>query len=242
MTALDTAGEIGGRIAGGALGGVLGGMIGGPVGAWIGRYAGSKLGAMAGKAAAAALANAMEKADEDAEANTKAEAKAKAETCGSCKQKDPCEHLRRGNGKGKHRGGAHGETTKPKGDQQDSHHMPPKQCFPKSMWNDLPAIQMDPADHALTMSNGQNGAAGIKWRAEQCELVNNGKFGEALQREIDDIRRVAGNKYDDAIKEMDEYAKCREKHGLNTTPANPVSPTPVAPGKGPSKPSGPAIS
>lgn len=250
-TTWGTAGEVGGRIGGGVLGGAIGGVLGGPIGAWIGRAIGSRVGGWAGRAGAEALATMMEDANENAETQTKAEAGTKADQCktGDCKQQDPCAHLRRGNGNGPYRGGAHGEMRKPTGDSLDSHHMPAKDALPQDTWNDLPAIQMDPTDHGKTMSNGNKGAAGYAWRKRQADLVGQGKFDEAMQMDIDDARRIAREtgdptKYDEAIKEAEEYAKCREKNGLNKPKgANSPSPSSAPPTTpGPSGPDGPPMS
>jgi len=99
------------------------------------------------------------------------------------------------------RGGRHGSTKLPAGDALQSHHMPANSI------NDLPenqgpAIQMDPADHAGTASHGSQGLAGAKFRQRQQQLIQQGRFGEAIQIDIDDIRSKFGSKYDEAIKEM----------------------------------------
>lgn len=247
-----TVGQVGGQLAGGALGGVIGGVFGGPVGAWIGRAIGSRVGGYAGRMAAEALASYMEDANEKVESQSKPIADTDDCATGNCKPKDPCEHLRRGQGSGPYRGGAHGETRKPTGDKLDSHHMPAKDSFPKSDWNDLPAIQMDKTDHQKTMSNGNKGKAGAQWRSKQGDLIRNGKFKEAMQMDIDDARRIAKEagdptKYDEAIKEAEEYARCREQHGLNNakeidTPIDVPTPDPAFPGSGKAGPSDTPIS
>jgi hypothetical protein len=142
-------------------------------------------------------------------------ANAREKECKDCDE-DPCKHLRQGDGKGKYRGGAHGNTKGPRNDGLDSHHMPSKDQY-KGNIDDLPAIQMEPADHAKTMSNGNKGLKGIEFRRQQRDLINNGKFEEALKREIDDVKRIAREsgdpkKYDEAIEEMKKYAECRQKH------------------------------
>ena len=64
-----------------------------------------------------------------------------------------------------------------------------------------PAIKMDPADHAQTASNGKMPGSNI-YRAKQQQLIKQGRFGEAIQMDIDNIRKLFGNKYDEAIKQM----------------------------------------
>ncbi|WP_208990606.1 hypothetical protein [Agrobacterium tumefaciens] len=130
--------------------------------------------------------------------------------------------------------------------------MPAKDSFPKSDLNDLPAIQMEELDHRKTMSNGNKGADGARWRSKQGDLIRDGKFKEALQMDIDDARRIAKEagdptRYDEAIKEAEEYAACREKHGLNKpkeadTPVDVPVPDPVSPGSGRTSPSDPPVS
>ena len=119
--------------------------------------------------------------------------------------------------KGKYRGGRHGDTKGPKDDGLESHHMPADSV------NGLPrdkgsAIQMDPEDHAKTASHGSQGLAGAKYRAEQKALIDKGRFGEAIQKDIDDVRGKFGNKYDQAIKEMVKSLDSTMKKGLNDPP------------------------
>jgi hypothetical protein len=129
----------------------------------------------------------------------------------------PCDHLRQGNGNGPYRGGAHGKTSKPRNDQRDSHHMPAKDASPLAE-DDGPAIQMTQPDHRKTKSNGsQPGSA--KFRQSIAALLAEGRWREAMVKEIKDIRRIqraAGEpgKYNEAMLEMLEYFKCLEKNGL----------------------------
>lgn|GEM_PF-935608 len=130
----------------------------------------------------------------------------------------PCDHLKQGSGKGPYRGGAHSKTSKPANDGKDSHHMPADDVSPLKR-SDGPAIQMDPDDHAMTSSNGQNGRAGKAYRAMIGDLLRDGKWREAMLKEILDVRRLAseindGRKYNEAILEMLEYFKCLERNGL----------------------------
>ncbi len=61
-------------------------------------------------------------------------------------------------------------------------------------------------DHKKTASYG-SGLAAIKYRENQRALVNAGKFDEAMQMDVDDIRSKFGSKYNKAIDEMIEYAE-----------------------------------
>jgi len=110
-------------------------------------------------------------------------------------------------------GGPHSDTTKPKGDGKDSHHMPDRNADPSVSANDGPAIKMDPADHHKTSSNGRNGNKGKKYRKETADMIANGKYRDAMAREVWDVRKAAreasGNqrKYNKAMQQMLDYAK-----------------------------------
>ena len=133
------------------------------------------------------------------------------------KKKGPCDHLKKGQGKGDYRGGAHSETSKPRNDGKDSHHMPADDASPLPK-KEGPAIQMDPKDHRLTKSNGsQPRSAG--YRAGIEALLKDGKWRDAMAKEIKDIRRIqklgkTPKKYNEAMREMLSYFKCLEQHEL----------------------------
>ncbi len=122
-----------------------------------------------------------------------------------------------GNGGGnKYSGGAHRDTSQPLGDGLDSHHCPAKSCYegaPISS-SDGPAIQMDPKDHKETTSYG-SGKEAKDYRATQQQLLDEGRLEDAIQMDIDDIKRVedkigqAGkyDKADKAVQEMLDYSK-----------------------------------
>jgi len=115
--------------------------------------------------------------------------------------------------KGKYRGGLHGSTKGPVGDGLDSHHMPAKSV--NGLHPDKgPAIQMDPADHAQTASHGTQPGSDI-YRLRQQRLIKQGKFGEAIQMDIDNVRELFGNKYDEAIREMIEQLEPWMKKGIS---------------------------
>ncbi len=126
----------------------------------------------------------------------------------------PCNHLRKGSGKGPYRGGAHSQTSKPVNDNKDSHHMPADDASPLPK-RDGPAIQMHPDDHRLTRSNGSvKGSA--KYRQSIQELLEKGEWRKAMIKEIKDIRRIQKmidepGKYNEAMLEMLEYFRCLEK-------------------------------
>ncbi|WP_434596755.1 RHS repeat-associated core domain-containing protein [Streptomyces sp. A5-4] len=79
-------------------------------------------------------------------------------------------------------------------------HMPPNSV------NGVPtnrgaAIQMDQADHYQTASWGRSHEA-RDYRAQQKALVDQGRYRDAIDMDIADIRSKFGDKYDNAIKEM----------------------------------------
>jgi hypothetical protein len=101
-------------------------------------------------------------------------------------------------------GGRFGDIFKEgEGDTVEVHHMPADSVteLPR---NDGPAIRMDKADHRETASCG-NSREAREYRERQKELIDDGKFDEAVQMDIDDIHEKFGDKYDDAINEMLEY-------------------------------------
>ncbi|GMO36678.1 MAG: hypothetical protein Ta2B_16620 [Termitinemataceae bacterium] len=67
------------------------------------------------------------------------------------------------------------------------------------------AIIMDKNDHALTASFG-NTLESTEYQTKQTELLKNGKFDEAVQMDIDDLKNKGlYKKYADAVGQMLEY-------------------------------------
>lgn len=85
----------------------------------------------------------------------------------------------------------------------DNHHMPAQSVSPFSK-NKGPAINMSTVDHRLTASWGNSKEAQL-YRANQADLISQGMFKEAQQMDINNVRRLFGNKYDEEIKQMVEY-------------------------------------
>lgn len=109
-------------------------------------------------------------------------------------------------------GGSYGEVFRDgEGEKYEVHHMPADSASNLER-NDGPAIRMEKEDHRQTASCG-NSREAREYRAQQRELIEQGKFREALQMDIDDIHDKFGNKYDDAIKEMLEYVDKIEGEG-----------------------------
>ena len=69
-----------------------------------------------------------------------------------------------------------------------------------------PSIKMTKEDHHNTASWGRSREA-ADYRNAQKALIEQGKYKEAIQMDINDIRNKFGNKYDEGIKQMIEYAK-----------------------------------
>ena len=90
---------------------------------------------------------------------------------------------------------------------QEIHHMPADEASPLDR-NDGPAIAMEYEDHRKTASCG-NSREAQEYRAQQKALIEEGRFKEAIQMDIDDIQSKFGSKYDNAIQEMLEYAKSK---------------------------------
>lgn len=97
------------------------------------------------------------------------------------------------------------------GDKYEVHHMPADSASNLER-GDGPAIKMEKEDHRQTASCGMSREA-REYREQQRELIEQGKFREALQMDIDDIREKFGDKYDDAIAEMLEYVDQLEQEG-----------------------------
>ena len=110
------------------------------------------------------------------------------------------------------KGGSYAEVKETSdGSTDEVHHMPADSASPLER-NDGPAIKMEKADHRLTASCGSSQEA-REYRAKQKELIDQGKFREAVQMDINDIRDKFGNKYDDAIAEMMTYVNKLEQEG-----------------------------
>lgn len=86
---------------------------------------------------------------------------------------------------------------------EEVHHMPADSISPYSTGKG-PGIRMEIDDHKKTASWGTSKEAEA-YRAKQKKLIDEGKFREAQQMDIDDVRLKFGNKYDLAIEQMLTY-------------------------------------
>jgi hypothetical protein len=72
-----------------------------------------------------------------------------------------------------------------------------------------PAIQMKVEDHKLTSSYGSSTKA-KEYRAEIQKMIEEGKFRSTMAKEIFDVKKKTGSKYNKAMLEMLEYSKKSE--------------------------------
>ncbi|WP_031555822.1 hypothetical protein [Oribacterium sp. FC2011] len=107
-------------------------------------------------------------------------------------------------------GGSYNDVKKTSdGEKHEVHHTPADSASNLER-NDGPAIRMEKEDHRQTASCG-NSKEAREFREKQKELIDQGKFREALQMDIDDLHEKFGDKYDDAITEMSDYVDQLEK-------------------------------
>lgn len=92
-------------------------------------------------------------------------------------------------------------------DGRDAHEMPSFQSTGADKRKDAPAIKMEPEDHRQTASYGSSNSA-REYRARQAELVRQGKYHEAIQMDLDNLKELGlDKKYKTAIGEMLKYAE-----------------------------------
>jgi len=83
------------------------------------------------------------------------------------------------------------------------HHIPSDYASDMNYYEG-PAILMDESEHRKTASCG-NSREAKEYREKQKELIEQGFFTESQKMDIDDIRSKFGNKYDEAITQMENY-------------------------------------
>ena len=109
-------------------------------------------------------------------------------------------------------GGSYADVKKySNGETHEVHHMPADSASNIDRAHG-PAIKMEKDDHRQTASCG-NSKEAREYQAAQKELIDNGKFHEALQMDIDDVCEKFGSKYDEAISEMLKYVNKLEMEG-----------------------------
>jgi filamentous hemagglutinin len=73
---------------------------------------------------------------------------------------------------------------------------------------------MLPEDHAQTASHSSQGLAGAVYRSQQQGEIASGRFGAAVQMDIDNVRTLFGTKYNDAIGQMVAVLTPAQRVGL----------------------------
>jgi RHS repeat-associated protein len=93
-------------------------------------------------------------------------------------------------------------------------HIPAKAAYAHLSLTDHmgPAIRMERRDHRLVSSTDSRGYSATPWRNAQRDLIDQGKFDEAMKMDIDDIRARFGTKYDQHIADM--VASLKDNAGL----------------------------
>jgi hypothetical protein len=97
--------------------------------------------------------------------------------------------------------------------------------------NDGPAIWMSKEDHGDTAS-WRSSKEARNYRAQQKELINQGKFQEAQQMDVEDIRSKFGDKYDVGLNEAESYTGEHvdpSTFGSDQKPELPSAETPQSP-------------
>ena len=108
-------------------------------------------------------------------------------------------------------GGAYGRVQGVPGNE--AHHIPPKSVSMLTPYSG-PAISMLKEDHEDTLSYGSSDEAKA-YREKQRILIDQGKFREAQQMDIDDIREKFPGKYERQIQEMLDYTEELYNNPLN---------------------------
>ncbi|HTI71123.1 MAG TPA: RHS repeat-associated core domain-containing protein, partial [Candidatus Limnocylindria bacterium] len=100
-------------------------------------------------------------------------------------------------------GGAYGDISANGG---EVHHTPADSVSTLAA-DEGPAIWMEKVDHRQTASHGTRGLQGQLYRAQQAELIEQGRFDDAIQMDINDIQSKFGDKYNEGIEQMLQYYK-----------------------------------
>ncbi|MFI8993386.1 RHS repeat-associated core domain-containing protein [Streptomyces sp. NPDC053542] len=103
------------------------------------------------------------------------------------------------------KGGWYGGMT-PAREGNEINHIPAKAAYkhlsdPRLTPHMGPSIRMEKPDHRVVSSTGSTAEAKA-WRQQQRDLIDAGRFDEAMKMDIDDIRELFGAKYDQHIADM----------------------------------------
>lgn len=82
----------------------------------------------------------------------------------------------------------------------------------------MPAMQMDKADHAETRNHGSAGDKGRAYRQTQLQMIENGRYRDAVAKDYWDMREKARKngyprQYNEGMLEKSSHRNCLEKHG-----------------------------
>lgn len=100
------------------------------------------------------------------------------------------------------KGGAYA-TVRTSNEGGEVHHIPAAASSHLSK-DEGPSIWMETADHHQTASWGRSRGA-MTYRKQQRELIQQGRFLEAQQMDIEDVRSKFGGKYDEGIQQALNY-------------------------------------
>jgi hypothetical protein len=100
------------------------------------------------------------------------------------------------------------------------HHMPANEASPLHPKHG-PAVRLERADHIKTASYGTSREA-REYRDRQRRLIIDGKFHEAAQMDVDDLRAKFGSKYDASIEQWQRYIDKLPFSKRTGMPRNPV--------------------
>ena len=98
------------------------------------------------------------------------------------------------------------------GTKEQVHHIPADSINGMST-SDGPSILMDTADHKMTASF-DNKSGSTAYRLKQKQLIDAGKFKEAFDMDVSNIRNLFGKKYDGAIQKASEYVDQLTRTGV----------------------------
>lgn len=108
-------------------------------------------------------------------------------------------------------GGSYRDLAQNRIEGTEIHHIPPASVNGLE-YNDGPAIRMDTADHRETASCGASNEA-REYRAQQGQLIKEGRFEEAMNNDIAEVKEKFYGKYDDAIGQAKEYYELIHSEG-----------------------------
>jgi hypothetical protein len=98
------------------------------------------------------------------------------------------------------------------GNTEQVHHMPADAASPLAT-KDGPCITMDKEDHKKTASF-DNKPGSQEYRDAQKDLIKQGKFKEAMQMDVDDVKKKFPGKYDKSIGDALKYAENLSLEGM----------------------------